>query len=151
MKLTKGYWTRPKPAWKLRVELLEWVRQQTHWRANVANSTRSFLEGGLKDRAITRDLSWGVPIPLEGYDDKRIYVWFEAVIGYLSAAMEWAQQKGDPDKWEDFWKDPDTKSYYFIGKDNIPFHSIIWPAIIMGYGNGLNLPYDVPDYAVEEL
>lgn len=124
--------------------LLEWVRQQSHWRPNVLNSTRSFLEGGLRDRAITRDLSWGVPIPIEGYEDKRIYVWFEAVIGYLSAAIEWSQQAGTPDKWEEFWKDPSTRSYYFIGKDNIPFHSIIWPAMLMGYGNGLNLPYDVP-------
>ena len=124
--------------------LLDWVRQQSHWRPNVLNFTRRFLEGGLKDRAITRDLSWGVPVPLEGYEDKRIYVWFEAVIGYLSAAMEWAQQTGQPERWQDFWKDPNTKSYYFIGKDNIPFHSIIWPAMLMGYGHDLNLPYDVP-------
>ena len=124
--------------------LLEWVRQQPHWRANVSNQTRSFLEGGLKDRAITRDLTWGIPIPLEGYEGKRIYVWFEAVIGYLSAAIEWAANSGQADKWQDFWKDPATRSYYFIGKDNIPFHSIIWPAMLMGYGNGLNLPYDVP-------
>jgi methionyl-tRNA synthetase len=124
--------------------LLDWIRQQNHWRANVLNSTRSFLEGGLRDRAITRDIIWGVPIPLDHYEGKRIYVWFEAVIGYLSAAIEWAQKTGNPDKWEDFWKDPATRSYYFIGKDNIPFHSIIWPAMIMGYGNGLNLPYDVP-------
>ena len=95
-------------------------------------------------RDSTRDLSWGVPVPLEGYDDKRIYVWFEAVIGYLSAAVEWARNNGDPNRWEDFWKDPATRSYYFIGKDNIPFHSIIWPAILMGYDQGLNLPYDVP-------
>ena len=124
--------------------LLEWIRQKPHWRANVANQTRSFLEGGLKDRAITRDLTWGIPIPLEGYPGKRIYVWFEAVIGYLSAAIEWAENTGQADKWQDFWKDPATRSYYFIGKDNIPFHSIIWPAMIMGYGNGLNLPFDVP-------
>jgi methionyl-tRNA synthetase len=124
--------------------LLEWIRQQTHWRSNVLNSTRSFLEGGLRDRAITRDLSWGVPIPIEGYEGKRIYVWFEAVIGYLSAAVEWSKQAGVPDKWEEFWKDPSTRSYYFIGKDNSPFHSIIWPAMLMGYGNSLNLPYDVP-------
>ena len=124
--------------------LLEWIRQKPHWRANVANQTRSFLEGGLKDRAITRDLTWGIPIPLEGYAGKRIYVWFEAVIGYLSAAIEWAENTGQTDKWQDFWKDPTTRSYYFIGKDNIPFHSIIWPAMIMGYGNGLNLPFDVP-------
>ncbi len=123
--------------------LLEWVRQQSHWRPNVLNFTRRYLEDGLKDRAITRDLTWGVPIPLDGYQGKRIYVWFEAVTGYLSAAIEWAQRMGYQDRWQDFWKDPATKSYYFIGKDNIPFHTIIWPAMLMGYG-GLNLPYDVP-------
>ncbi|MQG27653.1 MAG: methionine--tRNA ligase [SAR202 cluster bacterium] len=122
--------------------LLEWVEKQDHWRNNVKNFTRQFLRDGLKDRAISRDLSWGVPLPLDGYDSKRIYVWFEAVIGYLSAAVEWADQHGG--SWEDFWKNPATKSYYFIGKDNIPFHSIIWPAIIMAYDKGLNLPYDVP-------
>ena len=124
--------------------LLEWVNRQTHWRPNVLNFTRRFLEDGLKDRAITRDLDWGVTIPLEGYDDKRIYVWFEAVIGYLSAAVEWAQLQGRDESWEDFWKDPESRAYYFIGKDNIPFHSIIWPAMLMGYGHDLNLPYDVP-------
>ncbi len=124
--------------------LLEWVEKQNHWRPNVLNFTRRFLQDGLKDRAISRDLSWGVPIPIDGYDSKRIYVWFEAVIGYLSAAVEWAEINGKPGGWEDFWKDPNTKSYYFIGKDNIPFHSIIWPAIILAYGKGLNLPYDVP-------
>ena len=123
--------------------LLDWIGGKEHWRPNVANSTRSFLQGGLKDRAITRDLTWGVPIPLEGYDEKRIYVWFEAVIGYLSAAVQWADDQNRPDAWQDFWKDGDTRSYYFIGKDNIPFHSIIWPAMLMGYGD-LNLPYDVP-------
>ncbi len=123
--------------------LLEWVQRQKHWRPNVLNFTRRYLEDGLKDRAITRDLNWGVPVPLDGYDSKRIYVWFEAVIGYLSAAVEWARLAGQQGAWEDFWKDPAAKSYYFIGKDNIPFHSIIWPAMLMGYGN-LNLPYDVP-------
>ena len=123
--------------------LLEWVRGQTHWRPNVLNFTRRYLEDGLKDRAITRDMTWGIELPLEGYQDKRIYVWFEAVIGYLSAAVEWAKNSGNEESWQDFWKDPSTKSYYFIGKDNIPFHTIIWPAMLMGYG-GLNLPYDVP-------
>ena len=123
--------------------LLDWIGEKEHWRPNVANSTRGFLQGGLKDRAISRDLTWGVPLPLEGYEEKRIYVWFEAVIGYLSAAVEWAEQNGNPDAWQDFWKDDSTRTYYFIGKDNIPFHSIIWPAMLMGYG-GLNLPYDVP-------
>ncbi len=122
--------------------LKEWVQGQTHWRPNVQNFTRGFLEGGLKDRAITRDIDWGVPVPLDGYEDKRIYVWFEAVIGYLSASKEWAQNRGEPDRWEAFWK-PDARAYYFMGKDNITFHTLLWPAILMGYG-GLNLPYDVP-------
>jgi methionyl-tRNA synthetase len=81
-------------------------------------------------------------VPLPGYDKKRIYVWFEAVIGYLSASKEWSQSIGDNDRWRKFWEG-DTKSYYFIGKDNIVFHTIIWPAMLMGYG-GLNLPYNVP-------
>ncbi len=91
--------------------LLEWVKKQEHWRPNVLNFTRRFLEDGLKDRSITRDLNWGVPVPVEGYDAKRIYVWFEAVIGYLSAAVEWSKSEGATSNWEDFWKDPDTKSY----------------------------------------
>ena len=122
--------------------LLEWVRGQDHMKPNVKNFTVGFLEGGLKDRAITRDLEWGVPVPLEGYDDKRIYVWFEAVIGYLSATKEWAQRSGDADRWKDFWQS-DSRAYYFMGKDNIPFHTVIWPAMLMAYGD-LNLPYDVP-------
>ncbi len=126
-----------------RERLLEWVGQQDHWRPNVFNFTRAYLEHGLKDRAISRDIAWGVPIPIDGYQDKRIYVWFEAVIGYLSASQEWAQLVEQPNRWEDFWKDPEAKAYYFIGKDNIPFHTIIWPAMLMGFG-GLNLPYNVP-------
>ncbi len=124
--------------------LLDWVRQQTHWRTNVQNFSLRYLEEGLRDRAITRDIDWGVAVPLEGFEDKRIYVWFEAVIGYLSAAKEWAALSGDGEKWREFWQDSATKSYYFIGKDNIPFHSLIWPAMLMGYGDNLNLPYDVP-------
>jgi len=123
-------------------QLLEWVRTQTHWRQNVLNFTVGFLNEGLKDRAITRDIEWGIPVPVPGFENKRIYVWFEAVIGYLSASKEWAQRSGNDEKWRDFWQ-RDCKSYYFIGKDNIPFHTIIWPAMLMGYG-GLNLPYDVP-------
>ena len=122
--------------------LLEWVREQRHWRPNVRNFTIGFLEGGLHDRAITRDIDWGVPVPLDGYEDKRIYVWFEAVIGYLSASKEWAKNIGEPDRWKDFWTG-DCRGYYFMGKDNIPFHTVIWPAMLLGYG-GHNLPYDVP-------
>jgi len=123
--------------------LLDWVKQQTHWRQNVLNFTIRYLEGGLKDRAITRDIDWGIPLPVEGFETKRIYVWFEAVIGYLSATKEWAKSMGDNEKWRSFWQDKDVKSYYFIGKDNIVFHTLIWPAMLMGYGD-LNLPYDVP-------
>jgi len=124
-------------------QLSRWVSQQGRWRPNVHGLTRRYLKEGLRDRAITRDMEWGVPVPLEGFEDKRIYVWFEAVIGYLSAAKEWAKLSGDAEKWRSFWQQDEAKSYYFIGKDNIPFHTLIWPAMLMGYGN-LNLPYDVP-------
>ncbi len=123
-------------------QLAAWVKQQTHWRQNVLNFTRRYLEEGLRDRAITRDIEWGIPVPVAGYEGKSLYVWFEAVIGYLSASKEWAASTGDPEKWRRFWQG-DVKSYYFIGKDNIPFHTLIWPAMLMGY-DSLNLPYDVP-------
>ncbi len=122
--------------------LLAWVKQQTHWRQDVLNFTTRYLEEGLKDRAITRDIAWGIPLPLDGFEGKCLYVWFEAVIGYLSATKEWAKSRGNDEKWRSFWQG-DVKSYYFIGKDNIVFHTIIWPAMLMGY-NDLNLPYDVP-------
>ena len=122
--------------------LLTWVRQQTHWRQDVLNFTTRYLEDGLKDRAITRDIDWGIPVPVDGSEGKRLYVWFEAVIGYLSATKEWAKSEGDNAKWRSFWQG-DVKSYYFLGKDNIIFHTVIWPAMLMGYGD-LNLPYDVP-------
>ena len=122
--------------------LLEWMRPMTHWKPNVRNFSVAYAEGGLRDSAITRDIEWGVPVPLDGYDGKRIYVWFEAVMGYLSASKEWAAQTGDPERWREFWQS-ESRAYYFMGKDNIPFHTIRWPAMLMGYG-GLNLPYDVP-------
>ena len=123
--------------------LSAWVSEQSQWRPNVYSLTNRYLKEGLKDRAITRDIEWGIPVPLDGFDGKRLYVWFEAVIGYLSASKEWAKSTGDEEKWRDFWQDEKAKSYYFIGKDNIPFHTLIWPAMLMGYGN-LNLPHDVP-------
>ena len=123
-------------------KLTEWIKEQTHWRRNVLSTTWKFLDEGLRDRAITRDLDWGVVVPQPGFERKRIYVWIEAVIGYLSASKEWAKSQGDDTGWQAFWRD-NARSYYFIGKDNIFFHTIIWPAILMGYGN-LNLPYDVP-------
>ena len=123
--------------------LLEWAERQEHWRLNVRNFTLSYLQEGLHDRAISRDLEWGVPVPMAGFEDKRIYVWFEAVVGYLSASKEWAAGAGDPEAWRPFWENDDTRAYYFMGKDNIVFHTVIWPAMLLGFG-GLNLPYDVP-------
>ncbi len=119
-----------------------WAGEQSQWRPNVYNLTQRYLKEGLRDRAITRDIDWGVPVPVSGFENKRIYVWFEAVIGYLSATKEWAKSSGDEERWRSFWEEG-AKSYYFIGKDNIPFHTIIWPAMLMGY-SGLNLPHDVP-------
>ncbi len=124
-------------------KLSVWASQQGQWRPNVYNLTRRYLKEGLRDRAITRDIDWGVSVPLDGCEGKRLYVWFEAVIGYLSATKEWAKSSGDGEKWRPFWQENKAKSYYFIGKDNIPFHTLIWPAMLMGYGD-LNLPYDVP-------
>ncbi len=125
-------------------KLLSWLSDKTHWKPNVLKFTNNWLKDGLKDRAITRDISWGIPIPVEGYEDKRIYVWFDAVIGYLSASKEWAQRTGDPSRWEHWWKNKDARHYYFLAKDNIPFHSIIWPSILMGYNESLQLPYNIP-------
>lgn len=136
--------------------LAAWMERQEHWRPNVRNFSLNFLKE-LKSRAITRDLDWGVPIPLPEYeqsDDKKIYVWFDAVIGYLSASIEWAHNRGTPDAWRDWWQNPDARHFYFMGKDNIVFHTIIWPAQLFGYGNGgvfggngdkppLELPYNV--------
>jgi methionyl-tRNA synthetase len=125
--------------------LEKWAEEnKDRWRPNVYGLTMRYLKEGLRDRAITRDIDWGIPVPVKGYETKRLYVWFEAVIGYLSASKQWAKEiAGDENKWKDFWENPEAKSYYFLGKDNIPFHTIIWPAILLGYG-GLNLPTDVP-------
>lgn len=135
---------------KFKGQLAAWIESQNHWRSNVRTFSLNLLEH-VQPRAITRDLEWGVPIPLEGYEGKRIYVWFDAVIGYLSASIEWAKIHGDPDAWQQWWLDPDARGYYFMGKDNIVFHAEIWPAMLMGYEKGpltegerpLNLPYDV--------
>ncbi len=127
-------------------------RHKDHWRPNVYKFARNFVESGLQGRPVTRDVLWGIPVPLEGWEDKRIYVWFEAVIGYFSASIEWAKITGQPQAWKDWWYDPQAKIYCFIGKDNIPFHTIIWQAELLGVeriyeedeARRLNLPYDVP-------
>jgi methionyl-tRNA synthetase len=135
-----------------------WLQSKSgQWRPNVLKFSLNLLDD-LRPRAITRDLDWGVPVPLDGWrdrPDKKIYVWFDAVIGYLSASIEWARRSGDPDAWRAWWNEESAESYYFMGKDNITFHSEIWPAILLGYaGHGdkggtpgplgvLNLPTEV--------
>jgi len=112
-----------------------WLSSRTDWRPNVLAFSQNLLPD-LKPRAISRDIDWGVPIPLEGWNrpDKRLYVWFDAVIGYLSASIEWARRKGEPDAWRAWWQSPDARSYYFMGKDNVVFHTVIWPSLLLGYG-----------------
>ena len=137
--------------------LADWLKRQDHWRPNVQRFSLNLLDD-LKPRSYTRDLDWGVPVPLDGWrdrPDKRIYVWFDAVVGYLSASVEWARRTGDPDAWRPWWQDPDSRAYYFMGKDNIVFHAEIWPAMLFGYSGigarggepgslgALNRPYEV--------
>ncbi len=132
---------------KLGERMLAWLESREGWRPHVINWALGFVREGLQDRAITRDIDWGVALPddvtLAGAEHKRVYVWFDAVIGYLSASKEWAQRSGDPEAWRAWWESPDAESYYFIGKDNVPFHAVFWPAQLMGSGE-LNLPTDVP-------
>jgi len=138
---------------KFTPQLLEYLdKHEPHWRANVLSFSRNFIQEGLRGRPITRDIDWGVRVPLDGWDTKRLYVWFEAVIGYFSASIEWAKNTGQPEAWLDWWYNPEAEIYNFIGKDNIPFHTVIWPAELLGingiYNPGseipLSLPYDVP-------
>ncbi len=136
-------------------QLSAWIARQEHWRPNVRNFSLNYIKD-LRPRAVTRDIDWGVPIPLPGWEDrpdKRMYVWFDAVIGYLSAAVEWAHTVGRPEAWRDWWQNEDAQHFYFMGKDNIVFHTTIWPSMLLGYGNGgaiaggrgrpLELPYNV--------
>ncbi|HHN93346.1 MAG TPA: methionine--tRNA ligase [Anaerolineae bacterium] len=134
--------------------LAEWLNDdKEHWRPHVINFSRQYVsQEKLQARPITRDLDWGIPVPVKGWEGKCLYVWFEAVIGYFSATIEWSRNTGQPDAWKDWWYNPAAKTLYFIGKDNIPFHTIIWPAELMGVerlyeedeSRRLNLPYDVP-------
>jgi len=133
--------------------LTAWIEDQRHWRANVRNFSLRYVEE-LRPRAVTRDLDWGIPVPVEGYPpaEKRIYVWIDAVVGYLSASIEWAHNRGSPDAWRDWWQNEAARHFYFMGKDNIVFHTVIWPAELIGYGGGgaygagrseLQLPHNV--------
>src|SRR4051795_10497997 len=134
-------------------QLEAWISKQDAWRPNVRNFSLALVKD-LKARAMTRDIDWGVPVPVDGYPEetKRIYVWFDAVIGYLSASVEWAHNVGRPDAWREWWQNPDARHFYFMGKDNIVFHTVIWPAELLGYDGGgelasgrgdLELPYNV--------
>ena len=143
---------------KLQDQVADFLRErQEYWRPNVIRQSLGQIEtDGLHGRPITRDLSWGIPVPVEGWEGKCMYVWFEAVIGYLSSVIEWGLLHDDPDAWRHWWLNPQSKSFYCIGKDNIPFHAIIWPAELIGVGDSFDarmnaqnpqplvLPYDVP-------
>ncbi|MFI5284324.1 MAG: methionine--tRNA ligase [Candidatus Dormibacterales bacterium] len=125
-------------------QLTTWIESHEDWRPNVRKYSLEYVSN-LKPRAITRDLDWGVPVPLPGWEDnphKKIYVWFDAVIGYLSASIEWARTRGEPDAWKDWWQNPQSRHYYTMGKDNITFHTVMWPSILMGIGD-MNLPDEI--------
>ena len=137
--------------------LEEWLKTREDWRPNVLKFSLNLLED-MRPRTMTRDIDWGIPIPVEGWQDngaKKLYVWFDAVIGYLSSSIEWAHRTGNPDAWKQYWQNPEARHYYFQGKDNITFHSQIWPAQLLGYaGKGakggevhaygeLNLPTEI--------
>ncbi|HOM67891.1 MAG TPA: methionine--tRNA ligase [Brevefilum fermentans] len=143
---------------KLEEPVTEFLRErQSYWRPNVIRQSLGQIEtSGLRGRPITRDLYWGVPVPVEGWEGKCMYVWFEAVIGYLSSVVEWSQLHDDPEAWHHWWTNQKSRAFYCIGKDNIPFHAIIWPAELIGVGDSFDekmgatdpqplvLPYDVP-------
>jgi len=131
------------PLGRFQDQLRAWLDTKTDWKDNVRNFCYGWLDKGLEDRAVTRDLNWGVRVPLKGYEDKVLYVWFDAPIGYISSTKEWALKKGEPDLWREYWQAEDTELIHFIGKDNIVFHAIVWPAILMGVG-GYILPSQIP-------
>ena len=131
------------PLGEMQEKLASWIKTREDWKPNVMGQIKSWLQDGLNDRAATRDLNWGVPVPLEDADGKVLYVWFEAPIGYISATKEWAEKSNKPDAWEKYWKNDDAKLYHFIGKDNIVFHCIMFPIILMEHGNFI-LPENVP-------
>jgi methionyl-tRNA synthetase len=116
-------------------QLTDWQASKPDWKSNVREFCSGWFHEGLTDRPITRDIDWGIPVPLPGAEGKVLYVWFDAPIGYLSSTVEWAQKLGTPERWRDYWCDPATRLIHFIGKDNIVFHAIVWPAVLMAYGD----------------
>lgn len=128
---------------KFEKKLMRWIKEKNFWKDNVKNFAISWLKEGLKARSISRDLSWGIKIPLKGYEDKVFYVWFDAPIGYISSTIEYFNKIGKEEEWKDYWlKGKRTRIIHFLGKDNIPFHTIFWPAILLGTKE-FNLPYNV--------
>jgi len=128
---------------KLAPRLRAWAEEHHGvWREKVYNVTIKYLDD-MKNRAVTRDIEWGVPVPVEGWEDQRIYVWFDAVLGYFTATVEYYKLRGEPEGWRQWWEDPEVKRYNFIGKDNTFFHTVIWPGMLLAHGD-LVLPYDVP-------
>jgi methionyl-tRNA synthetase len=128
---------------KLADPLTEYLKNNPHLPTNVKNFSLNWIKEGLKPRAVTRDVEWGIPAPFEGAEGKTIYVWVDAVLGYVSATIEQSQRIGQPEKWREFWFDKEAKTLYFVGKDNIPFHTIILPALLLASGQGYNLPWNV--------
>lgn len=128
---------------KLSEELERYIEENKNLPANAKNMSLQMIREGLKPRSLTRDNKWGIPAPFPGAEGKTIYVWMEAVLGYISAVKEYFEERGEPERWKEFWFDKDTKTVYFIGKDNIPFHVIIFPALLMASGEGYVLPWTV--------
>lgn len=131
------------PLSKYQQKLEKWIAGKTHWKANVKNYCAGWFKTGLQDRAVTRDLEWGVKVPLEEYKDKIIYVWIEAPVGYISATKELFIERGKPDDWQKYWCDKESRLIHFIGKDNIIFHSLVFPAMLMAHEKFV-LPDNVP-------
>jgi len=127
---------------KLEPKLKEWIKSNKHWKSNVRNFALGWIKDGLKERSISRDLKWGIQIPLQGFQEKVFYVWFDAPIGYISSTVEYFERLGRPDEWKRYWQSKSSKIIHFLGKDNIAFHSITWPATLMGAGE-FNLPHQV--------
>jgi len=131
------------PMGRFQKDLEQWLEGHENWKPNVLGQVKSWLQEGLEDRAMTRDLSWGVPVPVEGFEDKVLYVWFDAPIGYISATKEWAEKKGNTEEWKKYWHDEETELLHFIGKDNIVFHCIIFPILLMLHEDYI-MPENVP-------
>ena len=140
MKATKHWYFRLSA---FQEKLEKWQDSKSDWKSNVREFCSGWFKEGLTDRPITRDIDWGVPVPLPDADGKVLYVWFDAPIGYISSSVEWAEKQGHPDRWRDYWCDPKTRLIHFIGKDNIVFHAIVWPATLMAHGDFV-LPDQIP-------